>query len=73
MQTNREDVGKRYREIRIPTPKSVDWAEKASSAFRRYFQGLADAKLEFANSTATDGYNYIASVSAFDTGDGVYE
>lgn len=28
---------------------------------------------EFANSTDSDGYNYIASVSAFDTGEGTYE
>ena len=73
MQTNREDVGGRYREVRIPKPKSVEWAEHVSSAFRDYFQGLANAKKEFADSTASDKYNYIASVSAFDTGENTYE
>lgn len=66
MQTNREDVGVRYREIRIPKPSSKDWANKVSSAFYNYFHGLADAKKMFADSTASDGYDYIASVSAFD-------
>ena len=73
MQTNREDVGGRYREVKIPKPKSVEWAKSVSSAFRNYFQGLANAKKEFADSTASDGYNYIASVSAFDTGGDTYE
>ena len=67
MQTNREDVGGRYREILIPKPKTTEWAETASGAFKKYFQGLADAKKLFADSTSSDRYNYIASVSAFDT------
>ena len=69
MQTNREDVGSRYREILIPKPKSDAWAKKASQAFQDYFQGLADAKKRFADSTSADSYNYIASVSAFDAED----
>ena len=69
MQTNREDVGSRYREILIPKPKSDAWAKKASQAFQDYFQGLADAKKRFADSTSADSYNYIASVSAFDSED----
>jgi type I restriction enzyme M protein len=69
MQTNREDVGSRYREILIPKPKSEKWAAMVSHAFSDYFQGIAKAKRRFAESTITDSYNYIASVSAFDAGE----
>ncbi|MBQ9565163.1 MAG: restriction endonuclease subunit M [Synergistaceae bacterium] len=67
MQTNREDVGSRYREIRLPRPESKDWAESVSKAFREYFEGLASAKKAFNESTAADTFNYIASVSAYNS------
>ncbi len=66
MQTNREDVGARYREIRIPKPISPEWANDICKAFRDYFMGLANAKKQFALATSADEYEYIASVSAFD-------
>ena len=66
MQTNREDVGSRYREVLIPKPKSERWAAMVSHAFSDYFQGIANAKRKFAESTTIDSYNYIASVSSFD-------
>ena len=44
MQTNREDVGNRYREILIPKPISKAWADGVSSPFKNYFKGIADAK-----------------------------
>jgi type I restriction enzyme M protein len=44
MQTNREDVGKRYLEIRIPVPPSRERADEVSAAFRRYYTSLADAR-----------------------------
>ena len=44
MQTNREDVGARYREIKVPRPRSKSWADMVSSAFCDYFQGIASAK-----------------------------
>lgn len=65
MQTNREDVGDRYKEILIPKPKSVEWAKEVSSPFANYFNELADAKKNFMVSTKEDSFNYIASVSAF--------
>src|SRR3989442_6340131 len=37
MQTNREDVGKRYREIVIPDPENKKWADTVSAPFREYF------------------------------------
>lgn len=65
MQTNREDVGQRYREIIIPKPKSKEWASEVSAPFRDYFQSLADAKAKFIQTTGSDDYDYIASISAF--------
>ena len=38
MQTNREDVGSRYLEIRIPVPKSRETGQQASQAFRKYYK-----------------------------------
>lgn len=67
MQTNREDVGARYKEVRIPKPISPAWAEEVSKAFREYFVGLAEAKKQFVLATSSDDYEYIASVSAFDS------
>ena len=66
MQTNREDVGNRYREIIIPKPISVSWAESVSSPFKDYFTGLARAKQNFVAATDSDDFSYIASVSAFE-------
>ena len=66
MQTNREDVGARYREIRIPTPVSSAWAQKVSAPFRQYFQSIAASKKKFIEETDSDDYEYIASVSAFE-------
>lgn len=65
MQTNREDVGNRYKEIEIPIPPSKEWADEVSFAFRNYFEGLADAKKSFARKTHSDDFNYIASVSSY--------
>lgn len=44
MQTNREDVGKRYFEIRVPVPKDRTHAVLASKPFKDYFEGLANAR-----------------------------
>ncbi len=73
MQTNREDVGDRYREILIPKPISKAWADGVSSPFKNYFKGIADAKKSFLKATDSDGFSYIASISAFDPVDNVVE
>jgi len=65
MQTNREDVGNRYREIILPKPFSKQWADNVSASFREYFEGLANAKKRFIDATNTDDFSYIASISAF--------
>ena len=44
MQTNREDVGKRYLEIVIPVPNSEDEGITVSSAFRDYYTTIATAR-----------------------------
>jgi type I restriction enzyme M protein len=62
MQTNREDVGDRYREIRLPKPPSRAWAAKSSAAFRTYFETLAASRTLFQESIRHDGFDYIASV-----------
>lgn len=62
MQTNREDVGDRYREIRLPWPKSAAWAKEISAPFRSYFTTVAESKAKFREHVGADGYDYIASV-----------
>lgn len=49
MQTNREDVGKRYMEILVPVPASADDAKRVSEPFRTYYQTLAGARESFAD------------------------
>jgi type I restriction enzyme M protein len=44
MQTNREDVGKRYHEIEIPIAPSPERAAEISEPFRRYFLGIAEQR-----------------------------
>lgn len=65
MQTNREDVGQRYREVVIPKPPTKEWAEKASTSFEQYFTSLANAKKLFCERNAADSFHYIASVSSY--------
>lgn len=48
MQTNREDVGKRYYEIRIPFTTNAALAKSVSEPFRKYFTSLAAARTELA-------------------------
>ena len=45
MQTNREDVGKRYLEIEIPVPESADRAKEVSEPFREYFMSIAEGRV----------------------------
>ena len=63
MQTNREDCGGRWREVRLPMPKSADWARQASAAFRNYFKTIGTAKTRFVDAAKESGFDYIASVT----------
>ena len=69
MQTNREDVGDRYREILIPKPKSKEWAEQVSGAFRVFFTTLADANRMFIDAIKTSECKFIASVASLTSSD----
>ena len=44
MQTNREDVGKRYQEILLPIPESRELADRVSAPFRDYYKTVAVAR-----------------------------
>lgn len=44
MQTNREDVGKRYLEIEIPVAPDAKRAQEVSSAFRAYYEALGTSR-----------------------------
>lgn len=44
MQTNREDVGDRYLDIRIPIPRDPEHAAQAGQPFRDYYRSLAKAR-----------------------------
>lgn len=46
MQTNREDVGKRYLEIEVPVPPTAARANEVSQAFRDYFTRVSEARTE---------------------------
>lgn len=47
MQTNREDVGKRYLEVRIPIPPTRAEADRVSMPFRDYYTSISQARTQF--------------------------
>jgi type I restriction enzyme M protein len=62
MQTNREDVGQRYREVRLPQPRSAEWARSVSEPFRTYFTTMALARESFMESLKAERFEHISSV-----------
>ena len=46
MQTNREDVGKRYLEIHIPIPPNREKADEVSKTFKEYYETIARARID---------------------------
>lgn len=48
MQTNREDVGKRYLELKIPVPETKEIGASVSEPFRTYYTALAESRFAFA-------------------------
>lgn len=68
MQTNREDVGGRYREILLPAPRSSQWATQVSAPFRDYFTTIAESRQVFAKGIESSPFQYIASVQSIATG-----
>ncbi|MFG3354526.1 hypothetical protein [Streptomyces sp. NPDC048001] len=64
MQTNREDVGRRYREILIPVPPNREVADRASKAFRDYYLGTQRLREDLLSYLANDDKHYIFMSSA---------
>lgn len=58
MQTNREDVGKRYYEIEIPIPSNRSVADTYSENFRTYFKTIASARKDFSEYLDADGKHH---------------
>ena len=47
MQTNREDLGNRYREILIPIPDTRKHGESVSNHYRQYYRSIAQSRAKF--------------------------
>jgi hypothetical protein len=59
MQTNREDVGHRYREILIPVPPTAAEADAVSADFRKFYTEMAGLRADFAKSVAQEGLHNV--------------
>jgi len=85
MQTNREDVGERYFDIRVPVPRDREHADDVAEPFKSYYEGLAQARdglrtyldqydeHHFFLGTASERVDDIAAVEADDAFDNVAE
>lgn len=62
MQTNREDVSSRYKEIRLPFPKSQAYADEVSQGFRDYFKSIAESKQQFITLLENSKFSYIPNI-----------
>jgi hypothetical protein len=58
MQTNREDVGKRYLELLIPVAETAQQARAVSEPFRTYYTTLAQSRAEFGQYLADSGMHH---------------
>lgn len=66
MQTNREDVGKRWHEIQIPVPNSRNVADECSKSFRAYYLAIAEARESFASYLRLSGdHHFFVSGAEF--------
>ncbi|MFS0730051.1 hypothetical protein ABC270_08235 [Curtobacterium sp. 1P10AnD] len=59
MQTNREDVGKRFLELELPVPPHRQAAERASQLFRDYYLGLQELRERFVSGLAESQLHHI--------------
>lgn len=59
MQTNREDAGTRYKDIVIPVPPNRGAADRVSSAFRKYYQGVSALRDDFLQYLDTNEQHYV--------------
>lgn len=58
MQTNREDVGKRYLEIELPMAPSAQRAAEVSEGFRTYYKGIAALRDTFQSHLHASGLHH---------------
>jgi hypothetical protein len=58
MQTNREDVGRRYLEIEIPIAPDAETATRVSEPFRSYYLSLAEARTDLATYLQSSGAHH---------------
>lgn len=70
MQTNREDVANRYREIALPIPKNKEWAQTVALAFRKYFKTIAAAKRSFVEAVRNAPFEFVANIATEKAGEG---
>lgn len=65
MQTNREDVGERYLEVRIPWPTDPQAGIAVSQDFREYYEGIDLLRKRFVRALATssDHHVFLGSVA----------
>ncbi|MEF2279421.1 hypothetical protein V3W47_14050 [Deinococcus sp. YIM 134068] len=75
MQTNREDVGKRYLEVEIPIAPTSEQAQRVSKAFREYYTTIADARTHLSEYLATSGghHFFVSGAEAPDEDDTIVE
>lgn len=59
MQTNREDVGERYREILLPWPIETADGEVVSAPFRDYYQGVERLRRSFTSDLAQNNLHHV--------------
>lgn len=72
MQTNREDVGKRYLEISIPIAPDAKRAAAVSEPFRRYYTTIAKARVDLQRYLADSGqHHFFVSGAEPEDSDGV--
>lgn len=71
MQTNREDVGDRYREIILPKPEA--WAKQVSQPFRDYFTTIAKAREKFREDMGKSEKEFPFIASVAEMARGVFE
>lgn len=66
MQTNREDIGQRYREIQIPMPRTRAARDAVGEPFRTYYEGTAKHRQDFLAYLSKDEHHHVflASVEA---------
>ncbi len=59
MQTNREDVGSRFLEIRIPWPTDANAARVISADFRTYYTSVEELRTAFITSLEERGLHHV--------------